>query len=850
MRDSITKTVALALGLAAGAVMTSCEEGVKVQETGVSHELAEWRKTNYRDVEYELTFSIPKKRDEAVTGTVRISLTLQRPEAVIIDFRETADHVKGVFVEDAEAEYVFENEHIVIPQGCLVTGINHVSIEFVAGDQSLNRRDEFLYTLLVPDRARTLFPCFDQPNLKAHYTLQLEVPEGWTAVSNTYIDKEETAADGRKLITFGKTEPLSTYLFSFVAGILQRATYDDGRHTFSAYYRETDPKKLAQMDDIFHEVAASLEWLEEYTDIPYPFAKYDLIILPGFQYGGMEHTGATLYNDTRMFLSEHPTLDERLGRTQLIAHETAHMWFGDLVTMDWFDDVWTKEVFANHYAAEITSPIYPSVNHRLNTMRSFNTASLAEDRTLGTTAIQQPLDNLSNAGLVYGNIIYNKAPVMMEKMIEIMGEDDFRKGIRTYLKRFSYANAKWDDLIAILDSISSADLKQFSEAWVSQKGMPDITVTTTDNQLIVTQSDPYARGVCWPQSFQVSLISSDGQQVDVDVKLESGCTVVPLSFTPQYVLPNTDGRGYARFLPDKQSLEYMLATWPQIGDETARFATLMNLYENWLAHRISDESWSKSLLAGLPEESNLLIASSLTGFIGTVVSEMHGESRADVERDMLDMSRTHKSLQTRQQLFRSLYRCAIAPEVVDYIFNVWDSMSDKTMSETDYTTMAYELALHRPEQYSEIIAKQRSRISNPDRISQFDFIAPSVSPDEATLDSVFSALMLKENRRTEPYAARALAYLNHPLRVERAVKYIRPGLDVLQEVQRTGDIFFPRNWIGVLLGNHYSPEAYAEVERFLEENPEYPQLLKNKILQAAYWLYRANGKYGEIKTIE
>lgn len=89
---------------------------------------------------------------------------------------------------------------------------------------------------------------------------------------------------------------------------------------------------------------ASLHWLEDYTGVSYPFAKYDFIILPGFQYGGMEHTGATLYNDNQMFLSEHPTPDEELRRTELIAHETAHMWFGDLVTMNWFDDVWTKEV--------------------------------------------------------------------------------------------------------------------------------------------------------------------------------------------------------------------------------------------------------------------------------------------------------------------------------------------------------------------------------------------------------------------------------------------------------------------------------------------------------------------------
>lgn len=259
----------------------------------------------------------------------------------------------------------------------------------------------------MPDRARTLFPCFEQPNLKATFSLRLDIPTAWKAVSNTYITKEETKGNC-KTVTFAPTEPLSTYLFSFVTGKLEHQEYTEGNRKISAYYRETDSKKVAQLDTIFKQVTASLNWLEEYTNVPYPFAKYDFIILPGFQYGGMEHTGATLYNDTQMFLSENPTPDEELRRTQLIAHETAHMWFGDLVTMNWFDDVWTKEVFANYFAALITEPLFPQVNHQLNWMKTYTAASLSEDRTPGTTAIRQPLDNLQNAGLIDGQIIITK----------------------------------------------------------------------------------------------------------------------------------------------------------------------------------------------------------------------------------------------------------------------------------------------------------------------------------------------------------------------------------------------------------------------------------------------------------
>jgi hypothetical protein len=123
-----------------------------------------------------------------------------------------------------------------------------------------------------------------------------------------------------------------------VAGELTREVYSRNGRDISIYHRETDPKKIAQCPAIADEVFDALEWQEDFTGIPYPFAKYDVIILPGFQYGGMEHTGATLYTDRRMFLDEHPTLNERLSRSALIAHETSHMWFGDYVTMKWFDD--------------------------------------------------------------------------------------------------------------------------------------------------------------------------------------------------------------------------------------------------------------------------------------------------------------------------------------------------------------------------------------------------------------------------------------------------------------------------------------------------------------------------------
>lgn len=805
-------------------------------DTGVSQELAALRKQEIKELKYNLYFAIPEQKSVPIEGEITIEFRLDSPQKVFLDFREEAEKIKSMSVNGKDASYEFRNEHIILPEDEMAKGKNKVNIRFVAGDQSLNRNDEFLYTLLVPDRARTLFPCFDQPNLKATFCLRLDVPAAWEAVSNTYIAHEETKGN-HKTVAFAPTEPLSTYLFSFVAGKLEQKEYTGNGRKISAYYRETDPEKVAQLDTICKQVAASLDWLEEYTGIPYPFTKYDFIILPGFQYGGMEHTGATLYNDNQMFLSKHPTPDEELRRTQLIAHETAHMWFGDLVTMDWFDDVWTKEVFANYFAALITEPLFPQINHQLNWMRTYPAAALSEDRTAGGAPIHQPLQNLQEAGLIYSQIIYNKAPVMMKQLVELMGEVPFREGIREYLKTYSYANATWDDLIRILDSKTDKDLAAFSDTWVNWPGIPVIHFKVSGDQLTLSQPKyNKSLNLNWIQKFNITLCGE--KDTTLEASLTDSLCHIPLPFTPTHILPNTDGRGYGLFILDDNSRHWLLEHWQEIENETARQAVLMVMYENYQVKNIPEDAWMNTLLNGIRREKNPLIASTLTSYLPGALREAAPEKRGDIENELYRLSQSHPVASCRTQLLRLLTTESTSPAVTQHIYALWKNQSANHLNEKDYTTMAYELSLRMPGQSDKILKEQRQRIQNPDRLRQFDFISRAMTADTLKLDSLFQSLLQAENRRIEPWAATTLSYLNHHTRQEYAVKYIRPALEELEEIQRTGDIFFPRNWVGALLKNHYSQAAYREVSDFIKSHVMYSPLLRDKILQAAHPLYR------------
>lgn len=787
---------------------------------GVSVELAKYRKAHIDNLSYSLHFTIPKLKSDPVMGIVEIKFSLTKSISIPIDYMNDSSSILSIIVNGREFDCLYENEHIIIPAKALKSGENVLMIRFRASDQSLNRRDEFLYSLLVPDRARSLFPCFDQPNMKAIFSASLDVSLEWTAVSNGKVTTTRIVGD-RKQIDFSPTEPLSTYLFSIVAGKFDSITQERNGRSITMFHRENDPQKLSQCDEIFRQVFASLDFMEEYTSINYPFAKYDLIILPGFQYGGMEHTGATLYADRTMFLPPNPTINEQLSRSNLIAHETAHMWFGDYVTMDWFNDVWTKEVFANYFASLIIATDYPKVNHELSFLLSNIPPAYLEDRTSGTNPIQQNLENLNQAGLVYGNIIYKKSPVVMKMLVEMVGKSTFRKAIREYLTTYAYSNATWDDLIAILDKYSDHDLQSWSDAWVKKSGMPRVQITSDS----IIQSDPLDRGVIWTQPL--SFIAVHGSKRDTSHLLINQRSI-PSDITAEVYLPNMDGLGYGYFVMDSISAQYAVDSLLTF-DELTRGSLLINLYENLLNKNMNPNLYADAIMSYLPNEKNNLLFSLALGnlvYCNQYIERVNGLENLLWGLYEVGDSRSIVAL-------RSLFEVAESEDTVSRLYRMW---SDNKMSENDAISLSYQLALRMEEKADEITAVQLPRITNVDRQEQYRFIAPSISPRVEVRDSVFNALLSKENRRIEPWAQTALALLNHRLRQKESLKYIQRGLEEMREIQQTGDIFFPGAWCSALLSGHDSEEARTIVKRFIDGNPDYPTKLMSKIKQRIYHL--------------
>jgi aminopeptidase N len=824
------------------------DEG-KYFEEGVSSLLATYRKATVSDVTCKLEFAIPEGKEKPINGraVIEFSLTSKR-EPLLLDFRVSEEYLESVTVNGHTIEPVMTNGHIVIDGRYLAGSFNRVDIAFRAGDMSLNRNDDFLYTLFVPDRASTAFPCFDQPDLKARYSLTLDLPADYRAMSNSPVADSDTA-DGRIVIRFAETKPLSTYLFAFAAGKFELIEKEIDGFRMEMLHRETRQEYIDNnAGEIFRLHYQSIKWLEKYTQIPYPFDKFGFVLIPSFQYSGMEHPGSILYRASSLLLEATPTLNEQLSRASLIAHETSHIWFGDLVTMKWFDDVWLKEVFAGYMSDKIVSPDFPGINHDLRFLLSRYPAAYAVDRTRGTNPVIQDLGNMKDAGSLYGAIIYNKAPIVMRQLEKLAGDENLRKAIQIYLRDYSWGNASWDDLIAIIEKVTRDPLEEWSRMWVREAGMPVITpiIAKEDGYRVSFREDDPAETLRhWPQTLEAMIITAS-DTVTGEVTPANRNSFISSVEEPLCIIPDISGRAYGTFLLDSITVAYLTSHISEFKDPLLRGILWINFYENLVNGYVQPAEFFKTVFSTVETEADLQLRNYLTGRLSSVywdyLTDEERVAAAPGAEAMIRKKITDALAASDKRTWYGLYlRIAVTDKGLAYLNDTWkrsELPGGVKLSEDELCTLALTLGLKGHPDAQKIIAAQRERITADDRLQRYDFMIPSVSPDPAVRDAFFNSLRDPAGREHEPWVLEALDYLHHPMVAQRAEQYILPSLEMLEEIKSTGDIFFPGGWISSTLAGHRSAEALETVERFLDERPEYPADLKLKILQAADHLFR------------
>ncbi|HXB08056.1 MAG TPA: M1 family aminopeptidase, partial [Puia sp.] len=521
-------------------------------------------------------------------------------------------------------------------------------------------------------------------------------------------------------------------------------------------------------------------------------------------------------------------------------------------------DVWMKEVFANFMADKVSSVTLPDGNYDLKFLTDHYSAAYSIDRTAGAHPIRQHLDNLNEAGSLYGNIIYHKAPIVMRQLERVMGPDAFRDGLRDYLKAYAGGNADWPDLIGMLQRHTSVNLTAWNDVWVNGTGRPRITYELIAangriKDFILRQQGEDGRRHPWPQSFELALVYKDRIEkatVMLGIPEYHLSNIFANKEVPECILLNSDGAGYGTFAVDKHSLAWLFgnSTGPAAPTALMRASAYINVYENMLAgHDLTPRellAYDRRMLAREPEELdlNILLEQVNSIFWRFVPAAARDSIAPGLEADCWQALQQVSSDNEKKLLFRAYTNIVLSREGQERLYVIWKSRQPPPgvkLAEEDYTGLAAALALRNYPGYAAILEAQGGRIQNKDRIERWRFLQPSLSADIAVRDSFFATLKNATARRKEAWVLSALGYLHHPLRTAASEKYLAPSLDWLEDIQRTGDVFFPQSWLQASFSYYQSPAAATLVRHFLQTHAGYNAKLKAKILQATDNLFRA-----------
>jgi aminopeptidase N len=829
----------------------------ELMRPGVSLELARHRAATLDGVRYRLELDVTAQ--DSAPG--RVVATFQRAAGagdLVLDFRGPslgAVTANGETVTDGE----WRNGHLRIPARWLREGENTVAAGFTAriapaGASIIRFNDAtdggtYLYTLLVPADANQLFPSFDQPDLKARFTFRITAPVGWEVLANGPVQGVEHAG-GAARWSFGETEPISTYLAAFAAGPWRVWRPENGGGRYDLYARASRGREV-DADTLIAINRRALEWLEHYFRVDYPFGTFAMLLAPAFPFGGMEHVGAIFYNENQFIFREPPTLTQQIGRKSTIYHEVAHQWFGDLVTMAWFDDLWLKEGFSTYVAARMQDDLDPGTEAWKTFYLRNKPLAYATDQTSGTTPVWQQLPNLDLAKSNYGPIVYNKAPAILKQLEFMVGDSAFRAGLTLFLTRHAYANATWRDLLAALQETSGTDLTVFGEQYILRAGMPvvETALQVRDGRIAgLTLRQRPARempgdpGGVWPIHTQVRLAYRDREDVVLRVSGAQEVLEVPEARglpAPDYVWSNEGDHAYGLFLLDERSREFVAE---HVGDEEDGLRRAMlwgSLWDEVREARMDPARFARIVLRELPRERDEQIAGLNMGRAWTAISTYAARDAADPlyaewERLLLarsaDASLGYGARKAALDMLVATARTEAGRAVLrEYLAGPRAFDGGPVKQPTRWSIVERLIALGEADPDA-LIAAESARDSTPDA-GRRAYIAGAAIP-AADVKARYFGRFLDDPALNEEWVTAASGNFNAPPHSALTLQYLRPSLDRLEWIRDNRRIFFLPRWITAFIGGHASPEALAIVDRFLAETPELPMDIRRKVLQS------------------
>ncbi len=650
--------IAAAVALTVGAVHA---EAPRAENAYLSQQDAAARAARVSNVDYTLDFALTGK--ESFSGSTTVSFDLSdASQALTIDLDKAS--ITSLTVNGKAVTPQYNQWFITLAAQDLKAGRNTVTIAYTrlhsTNGEGLHRMVDpvdgrvYTYSHFEPAAAHQMFPVFDQPDLKGTYQITVSTPADWV-VSSTTRETSVQDIDGGKRWTFPRSKKLSPYNFSMHAGPYKVWEDNSGKYPMRLFARQSVAAQVSPQD-WFKYTKQGLGFFDQYFGIPYQFEKYDQLLVPDFLYGAMENAAAITFAEGRFLHKEEMTAAQKQSLAGVIMHEMAHQWFGDLVTMKWWNGLWLNESFASFMGTLATAEATEFTNAWQGFYSGGKQAAYVQDQRVTTHAIETPVASTANAFDNIDAITYSKGASTLKQLRHLLGEEVFRQGVHNYLVKYQYRNATLDDFIGSLGEAAQRDLSGWTKQWLYEAGVNTIAAdfsckggkvsSFTLRQRAASPALPTLR----EQRVQIALFQQGAQGLalskNVAVTYQGAVTAVPElqgAACPDLVYPNYQDWGFAQVQLDKKSFATARASLSKVDDPLLRSMLWQSL-------------WDSVRAAKLP----------LNDFLGTVLANASSEKDYTLLGDIVDKMRAAKGY--LDAMGPSAYRSKIGAQLEQMAF--------------------------------------------------------------------------------------------------------------------------------------------------------------------------------------
>ncbi|MCE9686932.1 aminopeptidase N [Shewanella sp. AS16] len=592
----------------------------------ISQQQAAERSARVSDVSYELDFQLTGGIEFGASTKVSFNLS-DNNSPLTLDLSQAK--IKHLLVNGKPLYPNYNGAYISINADLLNAGANTLEVDFSrlhsTNGEGLHRfvdpidNKVYLYSHFEPAAAQQMFAVFDQPDLKANYKLSVTAPKDWQVISTMRETRVESQGELNRW-TFPVTPKLSPYNFSMHAGPYHVWQDNSGKYPMRLFARQSVAGQVTP-SDWFRYTKQGLAFFDDYFGIPYPFKKYDQLLVPDFLYGAMENAGAITFTEDRFLYKAAMTSQQKQRLAGVIMHEMAHQWFGDLVTMKWWNGLWLNESFASFMGTLATS----QATEFDYAWRSFyaggKQSAYTQDSLVTTHPIEVPVATTQNAFDNIDAITYQKGASTLKQLRHLLGEDVFRRGVQQYLQQYSYQNAELSDFIDSLAKAAGRDLSQWTRDWLYSAGVNTLKAEFScqngriDSFSLVQTPASAELPTLREQKVQVALFSQGrrelqkqtsvavtykGQRTQVSELVGQAC--------PALVYPNYQDWGYVKVELDAQSFETARQNLSKVVDPLLRSMLWQSLWDSVRDGKLGLDQYLSTVIVNAPQETDYPLA--------------------------------------------------------------------------------------------------------------------------------------------------------------------------------------------------------------------------------------------------